>query len=84
MRQMREDRKTLMKLIRKLKIKLGLYDLRKELARWVKNEFGEQYVEEALDKYDKINRGIPIGGFMETALFLDMVSQVKEDLEHYE
>ena len=72
----------MMKLIRKLKIKLGLYDLRKELARWVEKELGEQYVEEAMDKYDKINRGIPIGGLMETVLFLDMVSKVQEDMEH--
>lgn len=71
-----------MKLIRKLKIKLGLYDLRKEVARWVEKELGEQYVEEAIDKYDKINSGIPIGGFVETSVFLDMVSKVKEDLEH--
>ena len=71
-----------MKLIRKLKIKLGLYDLRKDLARWVEKELGEQYVEEAMDKYDKINSGIPIGNFVETAVFLDMVSKVEEDLKH--
>lgn len=71
-----------MKLIRKLKIKLGLYDLRKEVAQWVEKHFGKEYVEEALEKYDKINSGIPIGGFVETAVFLDMVSKVKEDLKH--
>lgn len=71
-----------MKLIRKLKIKLGLYDLRKEVARWVEKHYGRQYVEEALEKYDKINSGIPIGGFVETSVFLDMVSKVKEDLKH--
>lgn len=71
-----------MKLIRKLKIKLGLYDLRKEVARWVEKHLGKQYVEEALEKYDKINSGIPIGGFVETSVFLDMVSKVKEDLKH--
>lgn len=72
----------MMKLIRKLKINLGVYDLRKELASWVEKNLGEQYVEEAIDKYDKINSGIPIGGFMETAIFLDIVSKVKEDLKH--
>lgn len=72
----------MMKLIKKLKIKLGVYDLRKELARWVEKNLGEQYVEEAIDKYDKINSGIPIGGFVETAIFLDIVSKVKEDLKH--
>ena len=72
----------MMKLIRKLKINFGLYDLRKELARLVEKNLGEQYVEEAMDKYDKINSGIPIGGFVETAIFLDIVSKVKEDLKH--
>lgn len=72
----------MMKLIKKLKIKSGVYDLRKELARWVEKNLGEQYVEEAIDKYDKINSGIPIGGFVETAIFLDIVSKVKEDLKH--
>lgn len=68
------------KLIRRIKIKLGLYDLREEVARWVEKHYGKQYVEEALEMYDKINSGVPIGGFVETAAYLDMVSQVKKDL----
>lgn len=58
--------------------KHGLYDLRKEVAAWVEKNIGAEYVEEALDKYDKINSGVPIGGFAETAVFLDMIEQVKE------
>lgn len=58
--------------------KHGLYDLRKEVAAWVEKNIGAEYVDEALEKYDKINRGVPIGGFAETAVFLDMIEQVKE------
>ena len=58
--------------------KHGLYDLRKEVAVWVEKNIGAEYVDEALDKYDKINRGIPIGGFVEIAVFLDMIERVKE------
>lgn len=56
----------------------GMYDLRKEVAAWVGKNIGTEYVEEALNKYDKINSGVPIGGFMETAAFLDMVEKVKK------
>lgn len=59
--------------------KHGLYDLRKEVAAWVEKNIGEEYVEEALDKYDKLNRGIPIGGILETAIFLDMIERIKEE-----
>ena len=38
---------------------------------------GAEYVEEALDKYDKINSGVPIGGFQETVVFLDMIEKAK-------
>lgn len=29
--------------------------------------------------YDSINRGIPIGGFLETVTFLDMIERVKKE-----
>jgi hypothetical protein len=29
--------------------------------------------------YDAINRGIPIGGLLETAAFLDMIERVKKE-----
>lgn len=56
------------------------YDLRKEVATWVEKNIGVEFVEEALDKYDKINEGIPIGGFRETVIFLDMIEQIKEQM----
>lgn len=65
------------RLIHNIRIKLGLYDLRKEGAKWVSENIGEEYVDEFLDKFDDINRGIPIGGMIETAVFLDMIEQIK-------
>lgn len=64
----------------KIRKKFGWYDLRKEGTKWVAKNIGEEYVEEFLDKYDKINRGIPIGGFAETVVFLDMIERIKEEV----
>ena len=68
------------RLIHNIRIKLGLYDLRKEGAKWVAKNIGEDYVDEFLTKYDDINRGIPIGGMLETAVFLDMIEQIKKEI----
>ena len=59
--------------------KHGLYDLRKELAAWVSENIGPEWVDEALDKYDRLNRGEPIGGLQETMVFIDMVENVKAE-----
>lgn len=61
-------------------MKLGLYNLRKEGAKWVARNIGEDYVEEFLAKYDDINRGIPIGGLTETMVFLDMIEEIRKDI----
>lgn len=68
------------RLIHNIRMKLGLYDLRKEGAKWVAKNIGEDYVEEFLAKYDNINRGIPIGGMVETAVFLDMIERIKREM----
>ena len=68
------------RLIHNIRIKLGLYDLKKEGAKWVSENIGEEYVDEFLEKYDDINRGIPIGGLTETAVFLDMIEQIREQI----
>ena len=68
------------RLIHNIRIKLGLYDLRKEGAKWVAKNIGEDYVEEFLAKYDDINRGIPIGGMAETMVFLDMIERIKSEI----
>lgn len=67
-------------LIHNIRIKLGLYDLRKEGKKWVAKNIGENYVEEFLEKYDALNRGIPIGGLEETIVFLDMIEQIRDDI----
>ena len=41
----------------------------------------EMYGEEAGEAYDKINTGIPIGGFLETVIFLLMVEDARKTLE---
>ena len=41
----------------------------------------EMYGEEAGDAYDKTNMGIPIGGFLETAVFVRMVEDARKALE---
>lgn len=63
-----------------IRMKLGLYDLRTEGAKWVARHIGEDYVEEFLAKYDNINRGIPIGGYAETIVFLDLIERIKAEI----
>ena len=41
----------------------------------------EMYGEEAGEAYVKINMGIPIGGFLETAIFVYMVEGARKALE---
>ena len=66
-------------LFKRFRKKHGMYDLRKKVAVWVEKNIGAEYVDEALDKYDKINSGVPIGGFQETAVFLRMIEQIKAE-----
>ena len=67
-------------LIHKIRIKLGLYDLRKEGAKWVAKNMGEEYAEEFLARYDDINRGVPIGGLVETMTFINLIERIKEQI----
>ena len=41
----------------------------------------EMYGEEAGEAYDKTNMGIPIGGFLETTIFVLMVEYARKALE---
>ena len=66
-------------LFKRFRKKHGMYDLRKEVAVWVEKNIGAEYVDEALDKYDKINSGVPIGGFQETAVFIQMIERIKAE-----
>lgn len=46
-------------------------------------EFGAGMGDEFADQYDKINQGIPIGGFVETAAFIHLVEQIKKDKKQH-
>lgn len=70
----------MMKIINRIKNKLGLLDLREEAAKWVKKNLGEEYMEEFLNDYDSLNRGISIGSFEETIIFLNMMEHIKRDI----
>ena len=63
------------------RIKSKHYNLRSELAKWVEKNLGAEWIDEALEKYDNINRGVPIGGLEETVVFLHMVETVREEIE---
>ena len=41
----------------------------------------EMYGEEAGVDYDKTCQGIPIGGFLDTAIFINMVEDARKSLE---
>jgi hypothetical protein len=55
------------------------FDLRQACIDKYSKEFGEEAKEEIGLMYDSINRGIPIGGFLETSIFLDMIERVKKE-----
>ena len=47
----------------------------------LRDKLVEMYGEEAGEAYVKINMGIPIGGFLETAMFVYMIEDVRKALE---
>ena len=57
------------------------YNLREEVGEYVLENYGEEYVEEALKNYDTINNGGVIGGLLETMSFVHMVKTVKSKCE---
>lgn len=59
----------------------GKYDLKEVGKKWVEENLGKDYVEDFEEKYENINRGIPIGGMYETMLFVDMVNRIKAEYE---
>lgn len=46
----------------------------------LRDKLVEMYGEEAGEAYDKINAGMPMGGFAETVIFLQMVEDAKKAL----
>lgn len=63
------------------KFRTKRYNLKSEFAKWVEKNIGVEYVAEALEKYDKINSGIPIGGMAETVAFVGMIETTKTKVE---
>ena len=47
----------------------------------LRDKLVEMYGEAAGEAYDKTNMGIPIGGFLETAIFVRMVEDARKALE---
>lgn len=47
----------------------------------LRDKLVEMYGEQAGEAYDKINAGIPMGGFLETTIFLHMVEDAKKALK---
>ena len=53
----------------------------KKEKQTLRDKLVEMYGEEAGEAYDKINAGVPMGGFVETVIFLRMVEDAKKALE---
>ena len=47
----------------------------------LRDKLVEMYGEEAGEAYDKINAGMPMGGLVETIIFLRMVEDARKALE---
>ena len=48
----------------------------------LRNKVTEMYGKEFSELYDKVNQGIPIGGFYETVVFLSMIEKARESLKN--
>ena len=48
----------------------------------LRNKVTEMYGKEFGELYDKVNQGIPIGGFYETVVFLSMIEKARESLKN--
>lgn len=56
-------------------------ELKEYGKKWVAKNLGEKYVSEFEHNYDDLNRGIEIGGFAETSMFLDLIDTIRKDKE---
>ena len=58
---------------------------------WLKRIFGkkqdlrkaciDKYGKEFGEIYDNMSCGIPVGGFLETTIFIDMIEKVKQEIK---
>lgn len=64
----------------KIKLLLGIYNLRDACADKVAEEFGEEAVPDFLQLYDSINSGIPVNIDVSIAV-IDIVEKTKKELK---
>ena len=48
--------------------------------QYVKRVFGEKYVADFERNYISLRDGTPIGGFVETARFLDLLDKIRDEM----
>lgn len=48
--------------------------------QYVRNVFGEKFVTEFERNYIALRDGTPIGGFVETARFLDLLDKIRDEM----
>lgn len=56
-------------------------DLKEYGKKWVAKNLGKEHVEEFEQNYDNFYKGVRIGGFVETAIFLDLLENISRDKE---
>ena len=54
-----------------------LYNSREIFGQWIAKQYGKEYVDDALNKYDILCNGGTIDGYIQTALFIDMIAKSK-------
>ena len=62
-------------------IKDFIKDYKKQRQKSLRDKVIKMYGEEFAELYDKVNQGIPIGGFGETSIFIDMVEKARKSLK---
>ena len=67
-------------MIRNILIFFGLYDFKTYGKEWCLSKFGKPYDKQFQINYEKMNNGIPIGGYIETITFLELVNEIKREL----
>ena len=56
------------------------YELLEYGKQYVRNMFGEKFVAEFERNYKNLNNGTPIGSFVETARFLELLDTIRDEM----
>lgn len=51
--------------------------LYKKGIEYVRYKFGEEYIQEFCDNYESLQQGAPIGGYIETLVFIELINDIK-------